>query len=271
MNNAPFSLLSTLPQEGHDTGAPAAAALASLLDPSLARQEYLTNGQQGLDDLLAALSTTSTASSPTVSTDATGGFLTASVEDLDAAAAGAGRAAARRDTTRAHPAGVGGDGLDALRDLLDGKAAAPAVSDWAARSGSATGPASGPGSTGGASAPAPSGVSCSAASEALSKVVMARRTTLRLEGELDPLHVLQVCVCGGGMWVDLGCGFWSTGCSSTGVSMWRDTWGCWETWMHCSGYVGGGIRTWVCLSEQMPHDAHAAGGYCGLARPQQGH
>ncbi len=208
-----MSNVSTLPQEGHDTGAPAAAALASLLDPSLARQEYLTNGQQGLDDLLAALSTTATASPPTASTDTTGGFLTASVEDLDAAAVETGGAAARRDTTlssnnsnlasaasvNSPGASAGGDSLDALRDLLDGKAAAPSVSDWAAGAGAGaglgsatTGPAPGPGSAGGASAPAPSGVSCSAASEALSKVVMARRTTLRLEGELDPLHVLQV-------------------------------------------------------------------------------
>ncbi|KXZ52491.1 hypothetical protein GPECTOR_9g535 [Gonium pectorale] len=144
-------------QERHDTGAPAAAALASLLDPGLARQEYMTHGQQGLDDLLAALTLSASASA-----------------------------------SRQPVEGDAGDGLDALRDLIDGKvtvselAAAAATRAAGSGGGSASGGAAPVDAAGGGGA---GGVGEEA--EALSKVVMARRTTMRLEGPLYPLHALQ--------------------------------------------------------------------------------
>ncbi|GIL93104.1 hypothetical protein Vretifemale_20563 [Volvox reticuliferus] len=112
------------------------------------------HGQQGLDDLLAALtlSASNAARQPNADSDA-------------------------------------GDGLDALRDLIDGKvtvseltAATTAAMAAAAAIGSAATPPPGGGST-----QSPDGE----AAEDMSKLVMARRTTMRIEGPLDPLHVLQ--------------------------------------------------------------------------------
>ncbi|GLC45490.1 hypothetical protein PLESTM_001741500 [Pleodorina starrii] len=157
-------------QEGGDTGGPAAAAaaLASLLDTGLARQEYLTHGQQGLDDLLAAVTlSASTAKSAAVRQPADGDV---------------------------------GDGLDALRDLIDGKAT---VSELAAAArGGGGGAAAGAAVAAAAAAAATAAEAPSAgsggggsgaqqeAAEELSKVVMARRTTMQIGGPLDPLHVL---------------------------------------------------------------------------------
>ncbi|GIL50277.1 hypothetical protein Vafri_6487 [Volvox africanus] len=144
-------------QEGQDTGVPAAAALASLLDTGLARQEYLTHGQQGLDDLLAALT------------------LSASTATANAA-----RQSADSDS---------GDGLDALRDLIDGKVTVSELTAATTTTAAAATAAVGSAATtpGGGSILSADGE----AAEELSKVVMARRTTMRIEGLLDPLHVLQ--------------------------------------------------------------------------------
>ncbi|GFR45865.1 hypothetical protein Agub_g7316 [Astrephomene gubernaculifera] len=180
------ALLGSL-QDGHDSGAPAAAALASLLDPSLARQEYLTHGQQGLDDLLAAMSLS-----------------------------------AFNTTSKQQQFQANGDGLDAIRDLIDGKVTVSELTAMAAvqrpsltartnvnggvgaSKAAAAPPSQSLGSINNAggdssgSAVASAGMAAAMeqgpdtdGGEALSKVVMARRTSMRLEGRLDPLHVLQ--------------------------------------------------------------------------------